>query len=164
MDVQTITDEDGLSDEQKELIDEIDNGMYDVIISTAASWKTIGQVMIQVSNETKKGLCIVLVPDYTHRGWGREFATIIYSDKSNCPIAAKVMAVHYQKIMPKICEMSPRAGEVVSSVMKMNRYDLGQGCSKGPIDINETERLGWLDIFLASIGFVLCVLYSRAKS
>ncbi len=153
----------GSSDVEKEMMEDIEGGRYDVIMFTAKSWREITKVTEDLSEDMQKHLCYLYIPDFTHEGWGRDFGIMMYSNLSKCIIGEKEMTKHYSQILPEICRMNPRAGEIVISVMKKHENKLGYICATGPADRVEKERIEMIDILLALFGFAFCIWHINSK-
>ncbi|MFH1403511.1 MAG: hypothetical protein ABIH11_04500 [Candidatus Altiarchaeota archaeon] len=146
-----------LTDAEKEIRSEILAGKYSLIMYGPPSTMVIvPRILSTIPREVLNTYCEVSVPDFHYFGSGRKHHTLIMNDMHKCVDMAIGMAKHYSQIYDSICGRSQPAAEVIATVMRMNKVDLGRKCESGiSQSYSDLFVVRAPDIILALVGSLL---------
>ena len=151
----------GMSKSQQNLSDDLLNGKYDMVLTTAKSWTGALKPFMEYNEVEMQNFCRLYAPDFAHRGEGRFFSVIVYNDMKKCREAAKNMKTYYESILDKICVKSEKAAKIVSHINNKNGMPLKFSCkSEASFETINYQNPNQIDFWFTLIP-ILCLYYFR---
>ncbi len=152
-----------LTTREKEIREKILNGGYSTIFYGPPRMTTIPRILRTIPRSVLNQFCEVRIPNYLYHGGGRFFSTMIFSNRSYCPIMSRQMTNHYLNNFDKICEMSQDASRIVWEVLRLNGFILQKKCGSGAkvTDI-DMYKIQIIDIILVIICLIVVNTYLKS--
>lgn len=118
--------------ESSEIMGELKEGRYSLLISTPPSWLNIEKILDNIGNETRSQYHWVRVPNLEHfsRG-GRHFTTLGFKNASQSSYFLGEMTQYYNEHFESICDKDEYATLMVKFYLSENGIDLNKTCDSG---------------------------------
>ncbi len=121
-----------LNEKEQEVIAQIENGTYGLIIFGPPEWAISERILSQVNNETLNEYCQVLVPNnvwLTEGGW--HFSYFFFKDSGHCNEMREKMVEYFSAHFQEMCTKDKTTANAIGQVMRDNGISFNRICTDG---------------------------------
>jgi hypothetical protein len=167
--IEDPTSEDQLNEKEKEVIQNIEEGTYSLIIMGPPEWAISTKIIQNVNQEILNQYCQILIPNnvwVTDGGW--HFSYFFFKETTNCEKIMQDMYTYYAQNFEEICRKDKDAANSITATMREAGIPFNMVCQDGGDSLEffterKTMKIWQITIMLALFAFVLSLGIIRTQ-